>query len=148
MVDDVTGVGDAERAIIAQLPAGIVLTLVYNKCDLSQREPTTDKIEGHTRVRLSAKTGAGMELLRTHLKNSAGYQDAGEGTFSARRRHLEALLKARAALESGRTQLQHRAGELLAEELRQAQNALSEITGAFTTEDLLGKIFSSFCIGK
>lgn len=148
VVDDVAGFGDAERAIIAQLPAGIALTLVSNKCDLSRRAPAQNKIEGHNNVRLSAKTGAGMELLRAHLKNSAGYQGAGEGSFSARRRHLEALTKARAALEGGHTQLQHRAGELLAEELRQAQNALSEITGAFTTEDLLGKIFSSFCIGK
>ncbi|MDA1107813.1 MAG: tRNA uridine-5-carboxymethylaminomethyl(34) synthesis GTPase MnmE [Proteobacteria bacterium] len=148
VVDDVIGFGDADRAIITQLPAGIALTLVYNKCDLSQRAPTLDKIEGHSRVRLSAKTGAGMELLRAHLKNSAGYQDAGEGTFSARRRHLDALMKAHTALESGHAQLQHRAGEVLAEDLRQAQNALAEITGAFTTEDLLGKIFSSFCIGK
>jgi tRNA modification GTPase len=78
-----------------------------------------------------------------------GFHPAGEGTFTARRRHLDALRRARAAVAAGRTALSRtRSGELLAEELRAAQAALSEITGEFTSEDLLGRIFASFCIGK
>ena len=102
-----------------------------------------------TEIALSAKTGAGLDALRVHLKECMGFQSAGEGTFMARRRHLDAIRRAQAHLEVGYEQLsQKRAGELVAEELRQAQNALNEITGEFTPEDLLGRIFSSFCIGK
>jgi tRNA modification GTPase len=100
-------------------------------------------------VALSAKTGAGINALRAHLKDCMGFQPAGEGTFMARRRHLDAMTRARAHVARGRTQLrQERAGELLAEELRLAQQALGEITGEFTSDDLLGRIFASFCIGK
>lgn len=150
VVDDVTGLAAEDQAIIAAMPAGVALTVVYNKCDLSRRPPLREEEkDAQVAVRLSAKTGAGMALLRDRLKDSAGYLGASAGIFSARRRHLDALTRARAALESGSRQLHvRRAGELLAEELRQAQNALAEITGEFTTEDLLGRIFSSFCIGK
>ena len=146
VVDDSAGITETERAIIEQLPDKIPLTVIRNKIDLSGRE---SMIGNDGAIRLSAKTGAGVELLRQHLKDSMGYQETGEGLFSARRRHLDALLRAQKNLEKGQLELQEtRAGELLAEELRQAQNALSEITGAFTNEDLLGRIFSSFCIGK
>lgn len=99
-------------------------------------------------VALSAKTGQGLESLRTHLKTAAGFQENMEGTFMARRRHLQVLDKARNHLDEAQQRLQQRASELLAEELRLAQLCLSEITGEFTSEDLLTRIFSSFCIGK
>lgn len=149
VVDDVAGLAAEDRATIAAMPAGVALTVVYNKCDLSRCPPQRGDGAAHATVRLSARTGAGMDLLRERLQESAGYLGASAGIFSARRRHLDALIRARAALETAFQQLRARwAGELLAEELRQAQNALAEITGAFTTEDLLGRIFSSFCIGK
>ena len=100
-------------------------------------------------IRLSARTGGGIDTLREHLKQSMGFSGNMEGGFIARRRHLEALELAGTHLLQGRGQLlDARAGELLAEELRLAQLALSEITGEFTADDLLGRIFSSFCIGK
>jgi tRNA modification GTPase len=90
-----------------------------------------------------------MALLEKHLSDSVGYHPQDEGVFIARRRHLDALERARIAIQMGYDCLNGMgAGELLAEELRQAQNALGEITGTFTNEDLLDKIFSSFCIGK
>lgn len=126
------------------------VTLVHNKCDLSGETPEVrHHDDGITEVVLSAKTGAGIDLLREHLKDSVGYRQAAESAFSARRRHLEALREALDWTEKGRTQLaEHNAGELLAEDLRQAQQALETITGRFTADDLLGRIFSSFCIGK
>jgi tRNA modification GTPase len=147
VIDDTAGEPPAE--VLAHLPAGLARTLVRNKIDLSGRAPGVREQGGATEIALSARTGAGLELLRTHLKRSAGLQTAGEGTFMARRRHLDALQRARQHLINGRDRLQRdRAGELLAEELRQAQHALGEITGEFTPEDLLGRIFSTFCIGK
>ena len=94
-------------------------------------------------------TGDGIELLRRHLMEAVGYRATNEGGFTARRRHLDALARAQQSLLTGSHQLQALcAGELLAEDLRQAQQALGEITGEITPDDLLGKIFSSFCIGK
>ena len=94
-------------------------------------------------------TGEGIDLLREHLKECMGFQGADAGTVSARRRHLDALARADRHLQEARRQLlEQRAGELMAEELRQAQQALAEITGEFTSDDLLGRIFASFCIGK
>jgi len=102
-----------------------------------------------TVVHLSAKTGEGLGLLKQHLKQRMGYKEGGVGTFSARRRHLQSLEQARSHLLSGQYQLSHcGAGELLAEDLRLAQNSLGEITGAVSSDELLGSIFSSFCIGK
>ena len=104
---------------------------------------------GFPTIRLSAKHGEGVDELREYLKNAMGYQSAMEGGFTARQRHLEALKQARYYLDVGQTQLRDNgAGELLAEDLRMSQNHLSEITGEFTPDDLLGRIFSSFCIGK
>jgi tRNA modification GTPase len=107
------------------------------------------EVNGHSLIRLSARTGEGVEALRDHLKQSMGFAGNMEGGFLARRRHLQALELAATHLQQGKHQLLGAwAGELLAEELRLAQQALSEITGEFTSDDLLGRIFSSFCIGK
>ncbi|WP_019602480.1 tRNA uridine-5-carboxymethylaminomethyl(34) synthesis GTPase MnmE [Teredinibacter turnerae] len=124
------------------------VTVIYNKIDDSGFTlPDTPAV--YKEIALSAKTGAGIDALIAHLKSVMGYQQAGEGGFSARRRHLDAIQHALTYLHNGRNQLQlHAAGELLAEDLRLAQDHLSEITGKFTSDDLLGKIFSSFCIGK
>ncbi|AMX03953.1 tRNA uridine-5-carboxymethylaminomethyl(34) synthesis GTPase MnmE [Microbulbifer thermotolerans] len=134
----------------AQLQATERLTLVLNKIDLTDY---TAGLQAHTDgvpvIALSAKTGAGLGALKEHLKQCMGYSGAAEGNFSARRRHLEALSRARGFIEAGASQLQASgAGELLAEDLRQAQQALGEITGAVTADELLGRIFGSFCIGK
>jgi tRNA modification GTPase len=131
-------------------PASAKVTLIRNKADLSG-EPSALLVaeDGHVSIALSARSSDGLELLRDHLKACMGYQQLAEGSFSARRRHLEALRQAATHLEHGRAQLTLAgAGELLAEDLRQAQHALGEITGAFSSDDLLGRIFSSFCIGK
>lgn len=131
------------------LPADIPVTVVRNKIDLTG-ETTGINETGHTPVvHLSAKTGKGIGLLRQHLKNCMGYRESGEGGFSARRRHLDALDRAMNYLVEGQQQLLTAgAGELLAEDLRQCHNCLGEITGAVSSDELLGKIFSSFCIGK
>lgn len=125
------------------------ITVIRNKADLST-EPIGIRVENALPViNLSAKQGQGVDILRTHLKEVMGFDAASEGGFLARSRHIEALQRAQAALANGRLQLEGLgAGELLAEDLRMAQNALNEITGEFTADDLLGKIFGSFCIGK
>ncbi|MDU8925280.1 tRNA uridine-5-carboxymethylaminomethyl(34) synthesis GTPase MnmE [Pasteurellaceae bacterium LIM206] len=134
---------------LQKLPPNLPVTLVRNKTDLSGEGESLSQENGFTVVRLSARTHAGVDLLRKHLKQTMGYQSGTEGGFLARRRHLEALQHAAEHLQSGRVQLtQFHAGELLAEELRLAQKYLGEITGQFTSDDLLGNIFSSFCIGK
>ncbi len=133
----------------ARLPPGVPVTLVRNKVDLVDEEPGLDERQGMPEVRLSARHGRGLELLRRHLLDCIGYQGAENSEFLARRRHLEAIDRALEALVRGRRVLEaHHAGELLAEELRLAQLALFEITGEFSADDLLGEIFSSFCIGK
>jgi tRNA modification GTPase len=132
-----------------QLPDGVPVTLVFNKIDLTGAPARLDETARPPRVFLSARTGAGMELLRSHLKASAGYRELDSGAFAARRRHLDALSRARHHVQSAADILgSTRAFELFAEDLRLAQHALGEITGEFTSEDLLGEIFGSFCIGK
>ena len=128
---------------------GIPITVVLNKIDLTHQPPNISMNGATTVIKLSAKTGQGMELLKQHLKSSMGFQEDAEGQFSARRRHLESLNNAKIHLLHGQHQiLSAGAGELLAEDLRLCQNTLGEITGAISSDDLLGKIFSSFCIGK
>ncbi|WP_425917901.1 tRNA uridine-5-carboxymethylaminomethyl(34) synthesis GTPase MnmE [Pseudomonas sp. GWSMS-1] len=133
-----------------QRPDPAKVTLIRNKADLSGESVVLEvSNDGHVTISLSAKSTQGLDLLREHLKACMGYAQTSESSFSARRRHLEALRKAATHLEHGHTQLTLAgAGELLAEDLRMAQQALGEITGAFSSDDLLGRIFSSFCIGK
>jgi len=139
----------AAAADLAHLPPAVPVVFVLNKIDLLGIAPRLDSHAGFPRVFLSAQTGAGIELLRDHLKVSAGYRDADSGALSARRRHLDALRRARELAESAAATLRDtHAVELFAEDLRLAQHNLSEITGDFTSEDLLGEIFGSFCIGK
>ena len=134
---------------LAKLPPNMPVTVIRNKVDLSGEPEGLEQLENFTLIRLSAQTKVGVDLLRDHLKKSMGYQSSTEGGFLARRRHLQALEEAAEHLARGHVQLtQFFAGELLAEELRMVHNALSEITGQFTSDDLLGNIFSSFCIGK
>ncbi|MFZ2311453.1 MAG: tRNA uridine-5-carboxymethylaminomethyl(34) synthesis GTPase MnmE [Methylobacter sp.] len=137
------------ESILKTLPPDINVTKIYNKIDLLDIEPEIKQTEHSTKIYLSIKTGNGMELLKQHLKQSVGFNEATDNVFIARRRHIEALRKGHEFVESALNQLQgSQAGELVAEDLRQAQNSLAEITGKFTSDDLLGKIFSSFCIGK
>ena len=135
---------------IDRLADNAPLTVIRNKVDLTGEavgmEETT---ESAPVLRIAAQSSQGLEDLRDHLKACMGFASTNEGGFLARRRHLDALERAKAAMLQGESQLQgYGAGELLAEDLRAAQDALGEITGAMTPDDLLGKIFSSFCIGK
>ncbi|MES9855721.1 MAG: tRNA uridine-5-carboxymethylaminomethyl(34) synthesis GTPase MnmE [Sedimenticola sp.] len=133
----------------SSLPPSVPLTLIRNKIDASGTAPSISDNGQCVEIALSAKTGDGMEQLRTHLKESMGYSGPEEGVFIARRRHLDALERASEHLATGKRALENSgSGELLAEDLRQAQQALGEITGEFTADDLLGQIFGSFCIGK
>ena len=141
LVDAAHGLGAHEAAILARLPDVVRLT-IHNKIDATAEAPRVDG----TDVWLSAKTGAGVDLLRAKLLEAAGWQTAGEGAFMARARHLDALARGAEHLAAARVSTAQL--ELFAEELRLAQAALSEITGEFTADDLLGEIFSKFCIGK
>ncbi|WP_439256932.1 tRNA uridine-5-carboxymethylaminomethyl(34) synthesis GTPase MnmE [Lonepinella sp. BR2271] len=144
-----TDLDKVRSAFLQKLPPNIPVTLIRNKTDLSGEITGLSEENGYTVIRLSARNQQGIDLLREHLKQAMGYQTSTEGGFLARRRHLEALEKAAEHLQQGHIQLtQFYAGELLAEELRLVQTHLSEITGQFTSDDLLGNIFSSFCIGK
>ncbi len=132
---------DADRAIERRLPGGVPRVDVWNKSDLAAGAPADG-------MAISAKTGAGLDALRHRLMELAGWQSAGEGVFIARARHLQALEGVSAHLQRAATQLRATAVDLMAEELRLAQNELNQITGAFSSDDLLGEIFSRFCIGK
>ncbi|HHF6576684.1 TPA: tRNA uridine-5-carboxymethylaminomethyl(34) synthesis GTPase MnmE [Haemophilus influenzae] len=134
---------------LAKLPSTLPVTIVRNKIDLNGEQASESEQGGYEIISLSAQTHDGVKLLREHLKQAMGFQTGIEGGFLARRRHLDALDKAAEHLQIGLVQLtEFHAGELLAEELRLVQSYLSEITGQFTSDDLLGSIFSSFCIGK
>lgn len=128
------------------------ITLVQNKSDLTGQPSAyipSDKPSTPAMIRLSARQGNGIELLKQHLKDCMGFQATREGGFIARRRHLDALARARDCLQQAAVQLdQHGAAELVAEDLRHAHQHLGEITGQFSTDQLLGRIFSSFCVGK
>ena len=145
LVDARLGVGVEDRAIADRLPAGLLRITVENKIDLAKRQPERQESASGVRLALSAKTGEGMELLRQELLRLAGWQPT-EAVFIARERHLAALRETAAHLCEARALTSHL--ELFAEELRLAQFALSAITGEFTPDELLGEIFSRFCIGK
>jgi tRNA modification GTPase len=131
------------------LPRDVPVSLILNKIDVAGLAPAVDESGSPPRIFLSAKTGKGLELLRAHLKDMAGYRSGDAGALSARRRHLDALARARASVvQAAESLASTRAFELVAEDLRRAQLALGEITGEFSSDDLLGEIFSSFCIGK
>jgi tRNA modification GTPase len=139
----------------ATLPAGVPLTLVMNKSDLAGKSTSiaggaapADMRPDMRRMAISAATGAGLDALRQRLAAAAGHAEASGGTFSARTRHVDALLRAQQQLAAARTQLAAKQGELAAFEFRGAQAALGEVLGDVTSDELLGRIFSSFCIGK
>lgn len=173
VVDDRQGLEAADRELLVRLPPRLPRIVVHNKIDLTGAPPgpavpvepaAPDAPDGRDRlpapaedgrpgeehrISLSARTGAGVEALRERLKALAGYESGAEGLFMARRRHLAALDDALTALDAARSGLDEGAGsELLAEDLRLAQRALGEITGEFTADDLLGRIFAAFCLGK
>ena len=149
LLDDSQGFSNKDQDILSQLPQKLAVTVVHNKIDLTANTPHIEVRDSQSHIFLSAKSKQGIDLLKNHLKSVMGFKGETEGLFIARRRHLDALERAKNAVETGYEQLQvHQAGELLAEDLRQAQAALNEITGEFDNEDLLGEIFSSFCIGK
>ncbi len=146
---DATDPHDIWPDFIDRLPANLGVTVIRNKADITGEPMTPDTTSNTPVYRLSAKTGAGIDALREHLKQCIGFDASTEGSFLARRRHLDALDRAANHLAIGQEQLHSFiAGEILAEELRLTQQHLNEITGEFSSDDLLGRIFSSFCIGK
>jgi tRNA modification GTPase len=151
LAEDPQGLTAADIELLAKLPQDIETLLLLNKCDLSARLPQRGQDEqGRISLRLSAAAGQGFDLLKAEIKRAAGFTSAGaEGLFTARARHLEALHQAKASLRLARAHAaRNESPELIAEELRLSQQALDEITGRFSSEDLLGRIFASFCIGK
>ena len=153
LIDDNEGFSDIEQSILDDCPDSVSIILLFNKCDQSgQKAGILHELEPelarHTSLAISAKTGAGIDELIAIIKQLAGMQATGEGAFMARRRHLAELKSAEAHLELALQQARRNEGELIAEELKMVQEALGTITGEVTSDDLLGKIFSEFCIGK
>jgi len=151
LVEDVTAPPDEHDDLALELPPNVGCIRIANKVDLGAESYRQQKEQGGEMPDLwiSAKTGQGIEQLRSRIREAVGAADHAEGSFSARQRHIDALKRAQHHLASGRDQLQEsQAGELLAEDLRLAQRSLGEITGEFLPDDLLGEIFASFCIGK
>ena len=148
----VVDMNDEDRTELDRLPDNVGLTTVFNKIDTQNHAAELiehPESERRTEIYLSAKTGDGIDDLKQHLKNCMGYKQNNEGQYIARRRHLEAIDSAEEHLQHADVNLHKlKAGELLAEELRMAQEDLSSITGEFSNDDLLGRIFSDFCIGK
>lgn len=140
---------DADLELLGTLPENVSRVVVHNKSDLFGEAPRRENKTGQPHVWLSAREGAGLDLLVEELKKAAGHGETGQGAFSARARHVAALERASTHLDAATYALEHqRAGELAAEELRQVQHELNTITGEFSNEDLLGRIFADFCIGK
>jgi len=146
LVDAAHSINEKEKSILTHLPQEIVKIWVHNKIDTTNETAKIVEKAGETHIYLSAKTGDGVVLLKQHLLNIAGYQQNSDGVFMARARHLTALKQVDAHLQQAQQNVNQ--AELIAEELRLAQEALGSITGEFTPEDLLGEIFSKFCIGK
>jgi tRNA modification GTPase len=139
-------IGAREAQVLRRLPARLPAAWIYNKIDLYGQKSAMNRDGSHVTVRISALTGDGVDLLRSWLLEIAGWQQHGEGVFMARERHLFALHEAQERLEAAAAKASQ--FDLFAEELRLAQKALTSITGEFTPDDLLGEIFSRFCIGK
>lgn len=146
IVDATVGITDATLKILSELPNSLKKIIVFNKIDSLKRTPTEVQTTTQIEIWLSARTGDGLDLLRAALLRSIGWQPTEEGTFSARERHLQALRESESALN--RAANEPNSLELIAEELRMAQQAFADITGKFSADDLLGEIFSRFCIGK
>lgn len=146
VIDASLGFGAEDQAILAKLPKGLPRLHVYNKCDLAGCPAGRKQEDGDEAIVLSAKTGAGLDDLRQALAHAIGWRGNTEGLYIARERHLQALGRAQAALRAAQAQIGRQ--ELFAEELRNAHQALMSITGEVTADDLLGEIFSRFCIGK
>lgn len=146
LLDSREGVTPQDAAILARLPPKVPVLQIFNKIDLLSRDAGREQIDGTIRIYVSARTGAGLDVLRKSLLQMAGWEQTGEGAFMARERHLRALEQARSSLVNAAENW--RQLEFFAEELKLAQNALSSITGEFGADDLLGEIFSRFCIGK
>ncbi len=145
----ITDPSEIKEQLAVCLPDRLPITIVRNKSDLTGEIPGITETNSYSVIRLSARTGEGIHFLRDHLKKSMNFSADAEGIFLARRRHLQALEQAEWHLVQGKKQLIRSCMcELLAEELRLAQLALSEITGEYSSDHLLKKIFSSFCIGK
>jgi tRNA modification GTPase len=143
-----TAHASADLGLLDELPAAVARLVVVNKIDLDALPPRAETRARLLHLWISARTGEGLDLLRAELKTRAGL-GGGEGAFSARRRHVAALESVQGHLDHAAAALAaNRAGELAAEDLRHAQHALGEITGSYTSDDLLGAIFGSFCIGK
>lgn len=140
---------ETDYEIPKALPKTAPVIVIKNKIDLINESPAVQIDDDKTIISLSVKHKQGIDLLKQHLTQLMGYVPNQEGIFIARRRHIDALQRAAALLQQGEEQLQqHQAGELLAEDLRLVQQTLSEITGEYSSDDLLGEIFSNFCIGK
>ncbi|MGB6054667.1 MAG: tRNA modification GTPase, partial [Burkholderiaceae bacterium] len=154
MLDAARGPTRADEQIAARFPDGVPVLRVWNKIDLSGHKPAADRMPDATHVYLSATERRGIDLLRTELLQIAGWRQTGESLYLARERHITALKAARAHLEhaaehaNAERHINDQALDLFAEELRLAQDRLASITGEFTPDDLLGAIFSRFCIGK
>jgi tRNA modification GTPase len=150
LVDDRAGVTGADQALLARVPPGAEVIVLHNKCDLSgQRSELVPEAGGRRGLRLCAASGEGLDLVKHEIRRAAGLTGTGESLFSARTRHVDALQRALACAQDAEQRLREGAtAELAAEDLRLAQKALAEITGAFSSDDLLGRIFSQFCIGK
>ncbi|HEX7026854.1 MAG TPA: tRNA uridine-5-carboxymethylaminomethyl(34) synthesis GTPase MnmE [Gammaproteobacteria bacterium] len=148
LVDNRLGLGPVEERILERIPAMLPVDIIHNKLDLHGEKPFLSKTPRGVVAGLSVKTGEGWQLLTDHLKKSVGYEQTAENQYSARRRHIEALKTVKICVNGAQQRLMEGAGELAAEELRLAQEALSRVTGEFSSDDLLGEIFSNFCIGK
>ncbi len=157
LTDYVQADAHIQNTLSAQLPRNVSLLHVWNKCDLAKApflpasvQTAPSALTAVKDIHLSAKTGEGIDVLRSQLLTAAGWQPASEGLYLARERHVQALLRVQSHVEIADAHLRAQAQslDLLAEELRLSQSALNEITGEFNADDLLGVIFSSFCIGK
>jgi tRNA modification GTPase len=146
LVDSTHGITEVEKSIIERLPQDLPKIWVHNKIDLSSKSPSVETLDRELHIHLSAKSGSGVDLLREHLLKLIGWQSTSEGVFMARTRHLEAIKQVEQFLAFALEAIGQ--SEIVAENLRTAQESLNSITGEFTPDDLLGEIFSKFCIGK